>query len=405
MLSRFIRDRKASVAPMLALAALPLFGFVGAAVDYSRANATRTAMQSALDATTLMLAKTALNMPSDSISQQAKNYFTANFTNPELQNVAASATTAPVSGGISVSGTASGSIKTRFMKVMGFETIALAVQSVALATSDGLGCVLALNTSASGAITIQGSSAVALNSCSVYDNSNSDTALVSGGSSSLSAYSVGVVGGVSSTSNIYTTQGIYTHTPPVADPYANDSYPAPSGNCQNQPPIHNTRTLNAGFVCGLTLNGNADVTLNPGIYYIGAGGLNVTGTATLTGSGVTLVFPSSGGNYGTATINGGATVNLTAPTFGPTTGIVIFGDRNMPEGSSFKFNGGASQYLGGAVYVPKGAVEYSGGASTSTSCTQIIGDTVKFTGNSNVAINCSSQKTKPFSPTVVRLVS
>ena len=77
----------------------------------------------------------------------------------------------------------------------------------------------------------------------------------------------------------------------------------------------------------------------------------------------------------------------------------------MPLGTSFKFNGGASQYFGGAIYVPKGAIQFSGGMGTSTKCTQIIGDTVTFTGNSNVAINCSSYKTKPFSPTVVRLVS
>jgi Flp pilus assembly protein TadG len=405
MLSRFIRDRKASVAPLLALTAIPLFGFVGAAVDYSRANSTRTAMQSALDATTLLLAKTVLNTPNASISEQAKNYFSANFTNPGLQNLAATANSAPVAGGVSVTGTASGSVDTRFMKVLGFSSITLAVRSVALATSDGLGCVLALNTGASGAITIQGSSSVTLASCSVYDNSAHSTALVAGGSSSLSAYSIGIVGGVSNTSNITTTQGIHTNSNPVADPYANDSYPAPSGNCQNQPPIHNTRTLSPGFMCGLTLNGNADVTLNPGIYYIGQGGLNVTGTATMSGSGVTLVFTSSNGHYGSATINGGATVNLTAPTFGPTTGIVIFGDRNMPSGTTFDFNGGATQYLGGAVYVPKGAIQYAGGASSSSGCTQIIGDTVKFTGNSSVAINCSSLKTKPFSPTTVRLIS
>ncbi len=39
------------------IAAIPLIGFVGAAIDYSRANAARSTMQAALDSTALMLSK------------------------------------------------------------------------------------------------------------------------------------------------------------------------------------------------------------------------------------------------------------------------------------------------------------------------------------------------------------
>jgi hypothetical protein len=126
----------------------------------------------------------------------------------------------------------------------------------------------------------------------------------------------------------------------------------------------------------------------------------------MTGSGVTLVFTKkSGSGWPTVTINGGATVNLTPPKSGYTAGIVIFGDRNIPVGTTFKFNGGANQYLGGAIYVPTGAINFSGGASTSTSCTQIIGNTVTFMGNSALAINCSNYETKPFSAAVLKLTS
>jgi hypothetical protein len=124
------------------------------------------------------------------------------------------------------------------------------------------------------------------------------------------------------------------------------------------------------------------------------------------GSGVTLVFTSSNGNnWATVTINGNANVNLTPMTYGPTRGIVIFADRNMPHGTTFKFNGGANQYFAGAIYVPTGAVNFSGGANTATSCTQVIGDTVTFTGNSNLAIDCSQYNTRPFSTKVMRVAS
>jgi hypothetical protein len=145
--------------------------------------------------------------------------------------------------------------------------------------------------------------------------------------------------------------------------------------------------------------------MNPGIYYMDQGSLSVNGSATLTGTGVTIVFTSStGNNYATATINGGATVNLTAPTSGPTAGIVLFGDRNMPQGTVFKLNGGSSQVLAGATYLPKAAVSYAGGNSSSNGCAQLIGDTVTLTGNSNFALTCPGMPVKPIGSSSAKLI-
>ena len=54
---RFSRATDGNVAVIFTLALLPIFAFVGAAVDYTRANNARTSMQSALDSTALMLSK------------------------------------------------------------------------------------------------------------------------------------------------------------------------------------------------------------------------------------------------------------------------------------------------------------------------------------------------------------
>ena len=42
--SRYLQDRRGSVAPMFALAVIPVFGLVGAAVDYSRANSIKAGL-------------------------------------------------------------------------------------------------------------------------------------------------------------------------------------------------------------------------------------------------------------------------------------------------------------------------------------------------------------------------
>ena len=54
---RFVGANKGNVAVIFALAAVPLISFVGAAIDYSRASAARSAMQSAMDSTALMLSR------------------------------------------------------------------------------------------------------------------------------------------------------------------------------------------------------------------------------------------------------------------------------------------------------------------------------------------------------------
>jgi Flp pilus assembly protein TadG len=56
-LRRFFSDTKGNIAILFGLAIIPVMGAMGAAVDYSLANASRTALQASLDNTGLMLAK------------------------------------------------------------------------------------------------------------------------------------------------------------------------------------------------------------------------------------------------------------------------------------------------------------------------------------------------------------
>ena len=53
---------RGNVAVTFALATLPVIGTIGAAVDYSHANAVKADRQAALDSTTLMLSKNAASL-------------------------------------------------------------------------------------------------------------------------------------------------------------------------------------------------------------------------------------------------------------------------------------------------------------------------------------------------------
>jgi Flp pilus assembly protein TadG len=130
---RFLRNGKAGVAPMLALAALPLFGFVGAAVDYSRAASARTAMQAALDATALMLSKDAQGLSTEALNQRAIDFFKSQYIRPDVYNVQLTPQfNIPNEGNFSLKVSANATIDTVFSKILGREKVTFGASSEVL---------------------------------------------------------------------------------------------------------------------------------------------------------------------------------------------------------------------------------------------------------------------------------
>ncbi|MGQ0683813.1 vWA domain-containing protein [Bradyrhizobium sp.] len=124
---RFIGAREGNIAVIFALSAIPIISFVGVAIDYTRANAARTAMQAALDSTALMLSKdlSTGTINSSQISTKATAYFSALYNNKDAKNVSVAATYTPSTGAtpnkVEING--SGEIITDFMRVAGFPTM------------------------------------------------------------------------------------------------------------------------------------------------------------------------------------------------------------------------------------------------------------------------------------------
>jgi Flp pilus assembly protein TadG len=108
----------ANVTITFALAAIPMVGFVGAAVDYSHANSVKSALQAATDATALMLSKTAPSMTSSQIQTAATNYLTVLFNRPEATGLSVTATY-NTSGGSQILVVSSANVKTNFMGLIG----------------------------------------------------------------------------------------------------------------------------------------------------------------------------------------------------------------------------------------------------------------------------------------------
>ena len=117
-----------NVAMTFGLLAIPIVGFVGSAVDYSRANSAKAAMQSAVDATALMLSKEAANLTTAEIASKATSYFNALFNRTDVNNVSITPTYT-TTGGSQVVITATGTMPTTILKAIGFANLNIDVAS------------------------------------------------------------------------------------------------------------------------------------------------------------------------------------------------------------------------------------------------------------------------------------
>jgi Flp pilus assembly protein TadG len=123
-LGQFLRNRKGGVAPMLAILAIPLIGAVGAAVDYSRANSTRTAMQAALDSTALLLSRDAQSMSTAVLASKASAYFNTMFHRPEALDVQVTPHFSnPQEGSFVLKIDASATVNTLFWRLLGQDQV------------------------------------------------------------------------------------------------------------------------------------------------------------------------------------------------------------------------------------------------------------------------------------------
>lgn len=119
-LRRFATDRRANILPMFGLAFIPVVGLIGAAVDYSRANAVKTKLQAALDSTALAMSAKAASQSAGELQASALSYFNALFQSTDAGAVTFSATYAMTDAGPQVTVNGATTVPTKFMNIPGF---------------------------------------------------------------------------------------------------------------------------------------------------------------------------------------------------------------------------------------------------------------------------------------------
>ncbi|WP_371396398.1 TadE/TadG family type IV pilus assembly protein [Fretibacter rubidus] len=285
-----------------ALAALPLMLSISIAVDLLNMNRVQVDLQTAVDNAAL----TAV-MPTQYTDSErkafAENVFFDNLAGREKYDPKAVATATREEVVI----TASATVPTLLGGMIGHTENNIKVSATANLSTADVVCVLALDPSGENAITFEDSANFSAPACSVQANSVHKNAIVSSSSINPSAKSFCSSGGSKGDFDPY----IRNECSPIADPYALKSPAYPGKDCDFKNDIDvigantsetlmdvvptdldiipNNTVMSPGTYCkGLSITG-ANVTFQPGIYYLG-GELHFSQYAQLKGDRVTFVM-------------------------------------------------------------------------------------------------------------------
>jgi Flp pilus assembly protein TadG len=409
-LMRLLSDRKGNVAVITAMSLTSLLGFAGLGTEATLWYVTKRNMQGAAD-TAAFTAATAL-----AAGQNAAGYQSAGKAIALQYGFDASCgangsysicvTSPPTSGAFTTNASAV-EVVIQQPQTMMFANLFLSssptilARAVAAATgpSGPSSCVIALDRGNVTDVMDSGTGTLNMPDCGLQVNSTSSSALSISGTASINAKSATIVGNysVSGHPTINITNGITTGGAAMADPYANVNIPSYTGCNSTATHVTTAKTLTpvggVYVLCnGLSVSGQGNLTLQPGVYVINGGSFSVSGGATVTGDGVTIIMTNSTTptSTGSVSISGGSKVTISAPTTGATAGLAFFQDRGASNAGTNSFSGGATQSITGAIYFPNQAVSFSGNTgNTPAQCTQLIGYTLTFSGTSTFNASCS----------------
>ncbi|HVV38892.1 MAG TPA: hypothetical protein VHD31_01025 [Candidatus Paceibacterota bacterium] len=274
----------------------------------------------------------------------------------------------------------------------GYATSSFKISAPQVSTGTGA-CAVALKTSGAGAITLAGSTQIKGTNCGVQVNSNSSGAVNISGSTKITSTKNCIVGTVSKSGSASISPNAVSCTA-IADPFASHAKPAVGACTQTNYTLaqNNKATISPGVYCGgITVDGSAKLTLNPGIYILKGGDLSIAGSASVTGDGVSFFMTGSGAGL---TLAGSGKLDISAPTSGTMAGFAIFLDPSNTNGTPLAATtlaGSGTLTLDGVVYLPRQQLNVAGSAkNTPSNFFAVVADTINISGSPTMTFTLPS---------------
>ncbi len=387
--SRTARSRRrGSVAIQIGILLVILIAMAGLGTEIPFLMYKHRLMQTAADSAALSAAEALSQGYPTPISTEAYAVTAAlGFTNGS-GNVTVTVNNPPTSGSYTTNSSAVEVIVSqpqtlKLAGVLGVSQYNLTARSVALSGAGAGGyCILELDPvgvsqwgGPLAGVGLWGGVTLTMTGCGMAVNAAGAEALTLQSGGTLNAPLVSIVGGLNNVWSTVNVTTLKTGQSPVLDPYASVAMPSSTGCDHNNFWANPSQlTLSPGTYCnGMSFGGGYTWTMQPGIYYIKSGKFDVAGGASLNGTGVTIVLTTTdgGSSYATFSITNGINLTLSAPTTGPTAGILFFGDRNAPSSNTNYLTGFTIFNATGAIYLPSQKLSYGGGG-TITGCQQAV---------------------------------
>ena len=369
---RIHRDERGQTILLVAFSLPILIGFIGIATDVGALFKDKRTMQTAADAAAIAGALDLNSAGSGSLVNlgnvvlAARAASAANGFTDALNGVHVTVNdppTWPASNYVGTAGTPNGYVEvtitktepTIFLALFGYPSVTVLARAVATNTGPGV-CVFAgigNNPPTGTPLTVAGGS-IQATQCGVVVNSNNSPPMAVSGS--LTATSVGVVGDCSSgcggTISPHNLSQASCPTPTLWP--LSRKPPAVEGPTSTSPAA---QTLRAATTVSQPL-GSYTINLQGGTYTF-AGDLNLSGTGTITGAGVTIFM----GAAGALTIGPNTIMTLSAPASGTYNGILFAQNSTNPSPANIAI--GPTSNLQGILYFPDASLTV-----TATSPTQ-----------------------------------
>jgi Flp pilus assembly protein TadG len=395
----FARDRDGASIVLIGLTMPVLIGGMGLAAEVGYWQVHHRALQNAADAAAIAAATNgtsnyateAKGVSAQYGFQDGTGHITVAATNPaSATNCASNCYVVTVSDDVPLF----------LSQVVGYQgskqgLSTITASSVATSTTAYSYCVLALGGSGAQGIRSDGSPTANLQGCNVMSNT----------SATCNGHNLGAAVGDAHGTNNGCGNLENSNVPTAPDAFAGLASNIPSNSCgsnypqeptkTHDPPLPSSNQWNGNYstsgakvVCGdQQLTGN--VTLNNTVLVIENGVLDTNGF-TFKGSGLTVIFSGTNGNYNHFP-TGGGTLDIAAPSSGTWSGVAMYQDPALTKNVDISAAGNTPAWdISGLVYLPHSSVTLSGvvnKASQGQTCFELVVDNVLINGTGQIFKN------------------